>query len=263
MAEWRDSEYAEELDQKTEETQEYGNPEDIREEAAAEPAQEAQDDIPEKYRGKSFEDVVRMHSEAEKLIGKHSQEVGELRHAVDAIIQQNMTKAPETEEEVDFFEDPEKAVMAAVSKHPDVLAARQQAQALRQSQTLSQLQTKHPDMKEVISDPAFREWVWQSKARQRMYREADQQYDYDAADELLSTYKQIKGMANDVKKNEDVSRRNAVRSAGTGRSSGGAAAPVRKTYRRADIIKLMKTDPRRYEMLADEIQQAYAEGRVR
>ena len=36
-----------------------------------------------------------------------------------------------------------------------------------------------------------------------------------------------------------------------------------KVYRRADIIKLMKTDPERYNALSDEILKAYAEGRVK
>ena len=35
--------------------------------------------IPEKYKGKSLEDIVKMHQEAEKLIGKQAQEVGEVR----------------------------------------------------------------------------------------------------------------------------------------------------------------------------------------
>ena len=37
----------------------------------------ASSDLPEKYRGKSLDDIIRMHQEAEKLIGKQAQEVGE------------------------------------------------------------------------------------------------------------------------------------------------------------------------------------------
>jgi hypothetical protein len=37
----------------------------------------------------------------------------------------------------------------------------------------------------------------------------------------------------------------------------------KKMYRRADLINLQVTDPRRYEALADEIHSAYAEGRVK
>ena len=34
--------------------------------------------IPDKYSGKSLEDIVNMHQEAEKLIGRQAQEVGEV-----------------------------------------------------------------------------------------------------------------------------------------------------------------------------------------
>ena len=39
--------------------------------------------LPEKYQGKSLEQVVQMHQEAEKLLGRQSSEVGELRKVVD------------------------------------------------------------------------------------------------------------------------------------------------------------------------------------
>jgi len=37
----------------------------------------------------------------------------------------------------------------------------------------------------------------------------------------------------------------------------------KKVYRRSDLINLQVTDPNRYASLADEIQSAYAEGRVK
>ena len=42
--------------------------------------------VPDKYNGKSLEDVVRMHQEAEKLLGRQSSEVGDLRKVVDSYI---------------------------------------------------------------------------------------------------------------------------------------------------------------------------------
>ena len=45
----------------------------------------------------------------------------------------------------------------------------------------------------------------------------------------------------------------------------GAAKPNggKKIFRRADVLRLMETDPERYEALSDEITLAYQEGRVR
>ena len=85
--------------------------------------QEPDDDIPAKYRGKSFKDLIRMHQEAEEVFQKHSAEVGEtrkeitqLQSVVDNYIQKELTnQAPQQEkvddsEDVDFFVDPAKAV---------------------------------------------------------------------------------------------------------------------------------------------------------
>ena len=45
--------------------------------------------------------------------------------------------------------------------------------------------------------------------------------------------------------------------------SSGDSVGGKKVYRRADLINLQVTDPNRYASLADEIQSAYAEGRVK
>jgi len=53
--------------------------------------QKQKPELPEKYRDKSLDEVVRMHQEAEKLIGKQAQEVGEVRKLADELIRQNLT----------------------------------------------------------------------------------------------------------------------------------------------------------------------------
>ena len=59
-----------------------------------------EDLIPEKYRGKTAEELVRMHQESEKLLGRQSSEVGELRSVVDTYIQTQLAStAPNKEEE--------------------------------------------------------------------------------------------------------------------------------------------------------------------
>jgi len=47
-------------------------------------------ELPEKYRDKSLDEIVKMHQEAEKLIGKQAQEVGEVRKLADELIKQNL-----------------------------------------------------------------------------------------------------------------------------------------------------------------------------
>jgi hypothetical protein len=56
---------------------------DTREERFESPQEQtqqpSQEDLPDKYRGKSAAELARMHQEAEKLLGRQSSEVGELR----------------------------------------------------------------------------------------------------------------------------------------------------------------------------------------
>lgn len=225
------------------------------------------DDLPEKYRGKSIKDIVAMHQEAEKLIGKHSGEVGELRSYVDGFIKAKLSEAESqrapVEEEVDFFEDPQRAVSKAIETHPTVRRAQEQADMYARQTAMSALKEKHPDLPQVLQNPNFMEWVKASKVRSELFQRADQQYDFDCADELVSQYKERNAIVQQTAQVEQQSRQQAVRAAATGSSSGANTGGAKRVYRRADIIKLMKNDPDRYEALAPEIMKAYQEGRVR
>ena len=229
------------------------------------PAQNPQDDIPEKYRGKSIKEVIGMHQSAESLIGTQGSEVGELRKVVDTYINSQLQpQTPEPPAEpVDFFEDPAKAVSQAIETHPDVVNARQQAQEMKRTSSLTQLQAKHPDMQQVLQAPAFAEWVKNSPVRMELYDRADKGFDFNAADELVSNFKERAATAQQAVQTETAARQQAVRAASTGSATGTGNAGSKRVYRRADIIKLMKTDPDRYEALNPEIMLAYQEGRVR
>ena len=234
-------------------------------EAVEEVAEEEGSSIPDKYRNKSVEELVQMHQEAERLVGKQSSEVGELRRVVDEYINQQTQLAQKQEpvEEVDFFAEPDKAVSKAIDNHPSVKEARQMAQEYRKSTALAQLQTKHPDMNSILQDAKFLEWVQSSTMRTKLLRQADQQFDVEAADELFSNWKERQELLGTTAKAEQSQRKQQVKAASTGSSSGSSEKASRKIYRRADIINLMRTDPARYQALSDEILKAYAEGRVK
>lgn len=233
--------------------------------------QQQQPEIPEKYQGKSLEDVVRMHQEAEKLLGKQSSEVGELRKVVDSYIQEQLSQqqAPQTqqqydaEDDVDFFVDPEKAVSRAIENHPKIKEAQEYTNQYKKQTALATLQGKHPDMQEILTDSKFAEWIKASKVRTKLFVQADQQYDYEAADELFSLWKERQSTVKQTAAVETQARKQQLKSANTGSARGTSEGARKKIYRRADIIKLMKTDPERYQALSDEIFKAYQEGRVR
>jgi hypothetical protein len=223
--------------------------------------------VPDKYRGKSLEDIVIMHQEAEKLIGRQAQEVGEVRRLADELIKQQLstkqtTQPPVEENEIDFFEDPKSAIQRAVANHPDVVAAKQASSQLRQIQTQAMLNKKHPDFADIVRDGEFIDWIKASPMRLNIYAMADANYDFNAADELLSTFKQIRTS----KTQQTTDAGNAVRKQNLTAAAvdvGGTGESSKKTYRRADLIRLRMTDPNRYEALEPEIRAAYAEGRVK
>ena len=223
-------------------------------------------DIPDKYRGKELSDIIKMHQEAEKLIGKQAQEVGEVRKLADELIKQNLAGKPqpikEEEPEVDFFENPHAAVRKTVDKHPDVLAARHASQEFKKMQIQQKLAQEHPDFGQIAQDADFVNWVKSSPIRLGLYAKADGEFDYDSANELLSTYKQLRGVkAKQTNDAGETQRKSNLKAATV--DVGGSGESGKRVYRRADLIRLKMTDPNRYDALSDEIMTAYAEGRVK
>jgi hypothetical protein len=226
---------------------------------------EQKPELPEKYREKSLDEIVKMHQEAEKLIGKQAQEVGEVRKLADELIKQNLGSRQQTrqeEPEVDFFENPQKAVQRTVDNHPDILAARQVTQEMRRAQIQQRLAQEHPDFGDIARDQDFANWVKSSPVRIKIFEQADSGYDFDSANELLSTYKQLRSVKQKQTSDDgEVTRKQNLKAVGV--DVGGSGESSKKVYRRADLIRLKMQDPTRYDALSEEIMQAYQEGRVR
>ena len=248
------------------ENEELTSIEEVNEETPQESNLE-DDDSPDKYRGKSVKDIVRMHQEAERAIGKQGSEVGELRRIVDDFVQtQTVTQkqqAPEVDDELDFFTDPDQAIARAIDRHPKVRQAEELNGQLKRAEALANLKSSHPDYNEVIQDGNFGDWIGKSKVRQELFSRADRNFDFDAANELLSNWKERKQVVNKSQAVEKIERKQAIRSAATGSTQGSGETSSKKTYRRTDIIELMRTNPDRYQALQPEIMAAYAEGRVK
>ena len=232
------------------------------EEQKAEPKSE----LPEKYRDKSVDEIVRMHQEAEKLIGKQAQEVGEVRRLADELIKQNLVskqqQTKQEEPEVDFFENPQKAIQRTVDNHPDVQAARLATLEMKKVQVQQRLAQEHPDFGDIAKDQEFANWVKSSPVRLKLFQEADAGYDFDSANELISTYKQLRSVKNKQASDEgEATRKQNLKAVGV--DVGGSGESSKKIYRRADLIQLQLKDPERYAALSEEIMQAYIEKRVR
>jgi hypothetical protein len=231
-----------------------------------------QANIPAKYAGKTLEEVIEMHQNVEQALGKQGSEVGEQRKLIQSLLEaQNKAQAtieePQEEEvsfEDAFYTDPAKAVNQAIEKHPDVLKARQQIAQQEQQAKLSVLEKAYPDWETRVADKDFQEWVGASEIRKDIFRKADTEYRPDFAIELFDMYDKINMVekTKQVQKKEKEKSKKALRQT-VSETRSTQSVGGKKMYRRSDLINLQITDPNRYASLADEIQEAYAEGRVK
>lgn len=222
--------------------------------------------VPDKYKDKSLEDIVKMHQEAEKMIGRQAQEVHEVRSLADQLLKRQLESdkavSIESAPEVDFFENPQDSIKRAIENNPAVMEAKQANLELKRMKTAQQLASKHPDFGTIANDTGFQEWVKASPIRLNLYAKADAEFDFGSADELLSTYKELKQVRNNnVQETGKKQQAQALRAAGV--DTGGSGEVAKKVYRRADLIRLKMTDPDRYELLQPEIMAAYQQGRVK
>lgn len=223
--------------------------------------------IPEKYRNKPVEEIVRMHQEAEKLLGRQSSEVGELRRIVDDFIKTKVNEAKQesvnnnSDTEIDFFDNPREAVNKAISSSEEIQQMKELLAHQKQQEVLSKISATHPDYVEIVQDASFIDWVKGSPVRVELLQRADK-YDFYAANELLSSWKERKDFVSKAKQVNEKDRKQQIKAASTG-GKGSAEPPSRKIYKRSDIVNLMIKDPERYRANVDEFDRAYREGRVK
>jgi len=165
------------------------------------------------------------------------------------------------EEVIKMHQEAEKYI-GTVDNHPDVVAGRQAAHDFKRMQIQQKLTQEHPDYGQVASDPDFANWVKSSPIRINLFAKADGEFDYDSANELLTTYKQLRGIkAKQTSDAGEANRKTNLKAASV--DVGGSGESGKRVYRRADLIRLKMENPNRYEALSDEIMQAYADGRVK
>ncbi len=264
-----DSIVVEENKETPEEAATYANIEEAPPSEVEQPQEEQTVELPKKFQGKSMEDIVSSYENLEKELGRKGQELGELRKLTDNILQQQVTAQHNGTEEastedLDFFDDPDKAVNKAIENHPKFRQFEEQQKAQVAEVTTQRLKQAHPDYLDIVADSKFQEWVQDSNIRQNLFVAAHN-YNLDAAMELMNNWKE-RSLINNTSEAEAVKadQRQQAMKAGKGVSkTNSESTSGKKIYRRADLIRLKTTQPSRYEALQNEILEAYAEGRVK
>ena len=246
-------------------TQEPEAEEPEEEEKSEEPVYE----LPEKYRDKELRDIVDMHRNAEKRMGQLQNELNEYKKLSEQLGKQELDPTPQVETQstkidVDsLLENPEEALNGILANHPVLKQVQEQAAQQQQAVVQEQFIAKYPNATETVASPHFQEWVNSSPVRQRLFQQADQNYDLELAGELMDTYHALHATLQaeaKAKQEEDLKTVQGV-------SSQSKAAPTKgkrqQWYKQSQIISIMQSDPAKYQsMLKGDLGKALQEGRV-
>lgn len=239
--------------------------------------------LPAKYQGKSLEDVVKMHEEAEKALSRQGQTVGEQRKVIDKFLEfQLQDKATKSEVRPALtadvlFADPDTAIKRSIEDSEvssKVKKVERELSGLNLQIQQQAFESRNPDVKEVVTDPDFQKWVQESPYRMRMAQQLGQ-YDFNAGEELLhfwKDYQEVQGVRS--QKDEAVNKRKQALSNAHTEGQGAATeqSSSRKIFNRVEISNLMiraqtgdKEAATKYfnPAFQAELREAYADGRVR
>ncbi len=226
----------------------------------SEPA-EAAPELPEKFRGKSVEDIISSYQNLEKDYGRQGRELGELRKMADQILTQQLaeqTSAKDTFSKDDFYENPEEFISRVLEKKLSPIQEKLSQTDLQS--TMAKLDQQHPTWRQDAQDDKFQDWVAGSQIRADLFKKADNG-DYAAAHELFDNWQLVNQAQAAAKAQAETKRKAELKSAQTEKGSTGQTS--KKVFRRLDLMNLRQRDPDRYEAMQSEIMAAYREGRVR
>lgn len=244
-------------------------------EATGQPASKSTG-TPDKYVGKSVDDLIRMHQNAEHLISRQGAEVAQVRRMADEILQ---LKKPITEtrpiarEPVTvqtLLNDPEKALQSAVDSSSVAQRATQADTRIAQLESSiaeTRFTSKHANFAEDLNDPAFIAWINKSPVRAAL-GQAVAAKNFDAATNLWDLWTEHKELSGTTQ-NVAITKAKTVPS---GVKSAPAQPRGKPIFSRAKLMELrMKVQQgdtaatARYNDPAfqDRMHEAYAEDRVR
>jgi hypothetical protein len=240
--------------------------EDETEEVVDDEGSDDDDGLPTKFKGKSPEDIARAYAELEKDRSRLANEVGDLRKLTREILERDAAKSTTTsddiEEELSFDENPEDYIKKIVQDA--VKPLQESTEKTSYEQRFAKFNERHPDFMEIGQDPEFAKYVAAAPHRVAQYEKAQRQ-DLDAADALLTDYKelrqQLKAAAKQEATEDKAQRKQRIRKASP--ETGSSGATTGKIYKSSELIRMQMTDPERYAAEQDEIMRAYAEGRVK
>lgn len=228
--------------------------------------------VPEKYKGKSLQDVIQMHQEAEAKASRLGNEVGQLR----AIRSLEPKKEPVKKDVSvdDLLENPESAVETVINQAPVVRETREKIDQIEQDLHRQSFLTKYPDFKSDLSED-FYQWATSNQVRKAIAEEADKG-NYQAATALWDMWSERKDLVDAQSKAEAKAKKEKEKAKalkdGMLESGNGSTTENTKIFSRREIQDLKyraAMGERKAQSIVNdpvwqaEVHRAYAEGRAR
>ena len=251
---------------------------EIQEASEASESRQAENsiEIPERFKDKSIEDVIKSYTELEKAYSRQGNDLGEYRKLSEQLLaleSQGGSKETETQSEdisIDaLYDDPKGTIEKVVSQR--VSGLEQQLQQERFNERLKQMNSKYEGWQEEVRTPEFVNWVQEwanTPVRQRLVMQGDQG-DLDSAEEVLLSYYEKKMLSQKAQATERKAKRDADLAKGTLESGSPDSPESETTFSRKKLLDLRirakQGDRKASEFLKEnqvDIARAYAEGRL-
>lgn len=196
--------------------------------------------IPEKYRGKSLEEVIAINEELVRKASRLGNEVGELRRYRETTeLELRKVRQPQKKEvNVDaLLENPEEAVETVIGQSSKIRKLEEQLEQLGTQDAKRQFESTFPDYQKDLANEEFLEWATKNPVRRALAQAADK-YDFTAANELWSLWqerKELVGEAEAQKKQKQTEVREKKLRDGTLESGTGNSTETKKVFSRREI----------------------------
>lgn len=236
--------------------------------------------IPDRFRKKTKADIAASYVELEKAYSQQGNDLGSLRTTVDKMLElqsQTSSTSPEQDSTADLvtvddlYEDADGNIrrVAREEASNEVEALKTEVEVLKRDKALSALNTKFPDWQSLAQSPEFMNWVRENDYRSRLAVQADQNFDFDAAEVLLGMYYDTNAPTEqEVVETPEVDNSQQLRDAML-ESTSPPPTELVDTFSRFDLMEkriASKRGDRKAERWlaanAESIANAYAEGRI-
>ena len=232
-------------------------------EEVTEVEQEIAPEIPDKYQGKSMEDIIAMHQNSEKELSRQGNELGQLRQLSDKLLEIDTSnrKEPEQTTELDWDYDTQAAVESTVNSKVQSVDAK--IDQLEQKLLIDDFKRKHPNYEQDSTKQEFSDWVSSSKYRTGLYNKNYKGLDLDAAEELMTGWEEYSSTLEEDNSEKEVKQKRKRQLKDASLEKGSSGGSSKKVFNRTELINMKIYEPHKYESMLQEIELAYREGRVK